>query len=98
MLGNCATGKLRMVSEPTNTSTMEITIATMGRLIKNVDMALPARGFGDEWFGIDVSAGANLLDAFGHDVLSRLQSFSDNPLAANVIADLYSSYAHLVVR
>src|SRR5271156_188511 len=38
MLGNCATGKLRTVSEPTNTMTMEITMATMGRLMKNFDM------------------------------------------------------------
>jgi hypothetical protein len=40
MLGNCATGKLRTVSEPTNTMTMEITMATMGRLMKNLDMAI----------------------------------------------------------
>src|ERR1700722_5675640 len=38
MLGNCATGKLRTVREPTNTMTMEITMATMGRLMKNFDM------------------------------------------------------------
>src|SRR5208282_3525683 len=38
MLGNCATGKLRTVSEPTNTMTIEITMATMGRLMKNFDM------------------------------------------------------------
>src|ERR1700731_3288664 len=38
MLGNCATGKLRTVSEPTKTMTMEITMATMGRLMKNFDM------------------------------------------------------------
>src|SRR5271156_5190459 len=38
MLGNWATGKLSTVSEPTNTMTMEITMATMGRLMKNFDM------------------------------------------------------------
>src|ERR1700733_8732011 len=38
MLGNCAAGKLRTVSEPTSTMTMEITMATMGRLMKNFDM------------------------------------------------------------
>src|ERR1700677_4997906 len=38
MLGNCATGKVRTVSEPTNTMTIEITMATIGRLMKNFDM------------------------------------------------------------
>src|ERR1700733_520482 len=38
MFGNCATGKLRTVSEPTNTMTMEITMATMERLMKNFDI------------------------------------------------------------
>ena len=45
MLGNWATGKLRMVSEPTSTMTMEITMATMGRLMKNFDIGLSIPGF-----------------------------------------------------
>src|ERR1700693_371277 len=44
MFGNCATGKLMIVIVPRITITIEITIATIGRLMKNLDMAftLPA--------------------------------------------------------
>src|SRR5580692_8568699 len=40
MLGNCATGKLTIVTAPTITIRIAITIATMGRLMKNLDMGL----------------------------------------------------------
>src|SRR6267142_1334942 len=39
MLGNCETGSVARVIAPTITVRMEITIATMGRLIKNFVMA-----------------------------------------------------------
>ena len=43
MLGNCAIGRPTMVTAPTITMTMAITIATIGRLMKNLDMTqLPA--------------------------------------------------------
>jgi hypothetical protein len=45
MFGNCATGKLRIVNVPTNTNRIEITIATMGRWMKNLDIGLPVLGF-----------------------------------------------------
>ena len=38
MLGYCATGRLRKETTPTITMTMEITMATIGRLMKNLDM------------------------------------------------------------
>src|SRR5580692_10736951 len=38
MLGNCATGRVAMVTAPTITVRMAITIATMGRLMKKLDM------------------------------------------------------------
>ena len=38
MFGNCATGRPEITTAPTITITMEITIATMGRLMKNLDM------------------------------------------------------------
>ena len=40
MFGNCATGKLKMLTAPTITVRMAITIATMGRLMKNLDITL----------------------------------------------------------
>jgi hypothetical protein len=38
MFGNWATGKNAIVTAPTITVRIAITIATMGRLIKNLDM------------------------------------------------------------
>jgi hypothetical protein len=39
MLGNCAMGRLKIVMAPISTMRMEITIATIGRLMKNFDMS-----------------------------------------------------------
>jgi hypothetical protein len=39
MFGNCATGKVTVITTPTITVRMAMTIATMGRLIKNFDTA-----------------------------------------------------------
>ena len=39
MLGNWATGKVTIATAPTITVSMAITIATMGRRMKNLDMA-----------------------------------------------------------
>ena len=39
MLGNCATGRLVIVTPPTITIRIAITIATIGRLMKNFDIA-----------------------------------------------------------
>src|SRR5262245_35768075 len=38
MSGNCASGKPRMATSPAITVTMEITIATIGRLIKKLEI------------------------------------------------------------
>src|SRR6185436_10001036 len=38
-LGNCATGSPTMVTSPTMTMMIEITMATIGRLMKNFDMS-----------------------------------------------------------
>src|SRR6267378_2640648 len=39
-LGNCAMGSPTIVTSPTMTMIMEITMATIGRLMKNFDMGL----------------------------------------------------------
>src|SRR5580765_6935622 len=79
MLGNCATGSLRTVSEPTRTRTMEITIATMGRLIKNFDMTLPAHRVRGEWFRIDPYSSAHFLHPFGDNPLAWIEPTCDHP-------------------
>jgi len=43
MSGNCATGSEIIEMTPTSTVRMAITIATMGRAMKNLDMAPTSR-------------------------------------------------------
>src|SRR5271155_2690784 len=97
MLGNCATGKVRMVSVPTSTRTIEITMATMGRLIKNFDMGLPSRSFRGKRLRVHLHPGTHLLHALGDHSFARFESFRNNPLVADAVADLNGSNAHLVL-
>ena len=39
MSGNCAIGSVRIATRPASTVTIAMTMATMGRLMKNLDMA-----------------------------------------------------------
>src|SRR5580658_6248377 len=98
MLGNCATGKLNTVSAPTNTMTIEITMATMGRLMKNFDMGHPSLSIrrslipgclvlGYEWFGIHAHTRAHPLHSFNHDSVSGVEPVRDDPSVVNPIAD-----------
>ena len=83
MLGNCATGSPAMVTAPTITIRIEITIATMGRLMKNLDMAVTSLPFPPRprnGFGFTTMPGPNLLHALGDHAFARLQSFVDDPL------------------
>src|ERR1700675_3446376 len=97
MLGNCATGRARMVMAPTITMTMEITMATMGRLMKNLDMGLvPLRPFGKR-FGGYLHTRAHLLDALGNNALAWFQSFRNNPLVADLAAHLDGTDADFVL-
>src|SRR5580700_3886007 len=97
MLGNCATGRLSMVIAPTSTMRIAITIATMGRLMKNFDMGLPVLCLRDKRLGVHMSALAYFLNAFGDDSFARFQSVRHNPLRPNAVADLDRSYAHLIL-
>src|SRR5580693_4049861 len=97
MLGNCATGKVRMVSVPTITKIMEITIATMGRLMKNFDIGLSVLVFCVERLGIHECAGAYFLHAFRDDLLSGMQPVRDNPPGTDTVADRYRTNADFVV-
>ena len=97
MLGNCATGKLKMVIAPTITRMIEITMATMGRLMKNFDMRSPSLGFRRKGLGVHLHAGAHLLHALDHHALSWFQSVGNDPLAADTVADLDGPDAHFVL-
>src|ERR1700733_14669903 len=95
MLGNCATGKVRMVSVPTSTKMMEITMATMGRFMKNFDIGLFSLGV--EWLRVHDRACAHLLHAFSDDLFPAIHSVRDDPLRANTVADCDGSNVDLVV-
>src|ERR1700690_3053260 len=96
MLGNCATGRVRMVMPPQITITMEITMATIGRLIKNFDMELPSWSCQREWLGIHLHSRTDFLNALGHHALAGLQSILNNPLCTDAIADSDGPNAYFV--
>src|ERR1700686_2675706 len=97
MLGNWGTGKLRMGRTPTRTRTMEITMATMGRLIKNFDMGLPPRSFRRKRLGVHLQARTHLLNTLGDDTFAGLESLGNNPLVADAVADFDRPDAHFVL-
>src|SRR6266851_3908468 len=88
MLGNWATGRLSIVIVPTITMTIEITMATMGRLMKNFDIGLPSLTFRGKRLRVHLHARTHLLHAFGNHAFASLQSVRDNPIGADTVADL----------
>src|SRR5215469_12131339 len=98
MLGNCATGRARMVSEPTSTNKIEMTMATMGRLMKNFDMALLSLRHRSVRFGIYGGAGTHFLNAFGNDFVSGFQSIRYDPVAADAVGNCDRADDDFVVR
>src|SRR5271155_1554874 len=68
MFGNCATGRAVIVTTPTITVRIAITMATIGRLMKNLDISVALH----ERLRTDLHAGTSLPDALGHHSLARL--------------------------
>src|SRR5580658_10148722 len=95
MFGNCAIGRVAMVTAPTMTVRIAMTIATIGRLMKNLDILIGSPDF-DECFRVHQRAGANVLAAFGDDTLARLQPVSDYPHGSDLLADFDLPDAHCV--
>src|SRR5262245_60064635 len=96
MFGNCATGRLVMVMPPTMTIRIEITMATMGRSMKNLDMlaylCLKPSGLGD-----NNGPFFQLSDSLHNDVVIRLQAVIDDPIRPHLFADLHRANGGLVV-
>src|SRR5271170_4794050 len=94
MFGYCATGRLNIVTSPTTTCKMAMTIATIGRLIKKRYMMqqeellsfLRRRAF--VGLRIDHRALLDLLHALGDDPLARSKPFFNQP----VVADLFAHF------
>src|ERR1700736_6729110 len=97
MLGNWATGKLRIVSAPTNTMTMEMTMATIGRLMKNFDIGYLSLASMRKRPRVHFCALPHLLDSLGDDSFSPIQPTGDHPHATDTVTDRDGSNANLVV-
>src|ERR1700688_128878 len=97
MFGNWATGRLRIVSEPTSTRTIEMTIATMGRLMKNFDMGLLHRPFCGKRLGVYAHARTHLLKPLGDDAFDGFQPLSDDPFGTDPVTDRYLANVHFAV-
>src|SRR5678815_395174 len=101
MGGNSATGNPAMVTVPTITRRIEITIATIGRRMKNLDMALLSRRLrrrsGRIWLGVYRHARTNLLHAFSDHAFARLQPVVNDPERSHPVAGLHVPNADLVI-
>src|SRR5215469_13935640 len=101
MFGNRATGSVSIVIPPTMTMRMAITIATIGRLIKNLDIELfpfwLRVGLRHEGLGLHLHSRTHFLRALGDDAFAGFQTFRNDPLAADRIADFDGLNAHFVL-
>src|SRR5229473_5394650 len=91
-------GSPAIETAPTITMRMEITMATMGRLMKNLDMELLSRRFRrcGIRLGIHRHARANFLHALGHHSFARLQAIVNDPLVAHAVTGLHVPNSNLV--
>src|SRR3974377_565995 len=108
-LGYWEMGRPRSATTPTITMTMEITMATMGRLMKKRAMSLPLLlpGGGGWRTGRrlllkrlrgDGHTGPDFLDAFHNHALARLQAFIHHPPGSGASPHRAPPEVHLVVR
>src|SRR6266478_3587515 len=94
--GNCDTGRLMRVIAPTITVSSEITMATIGRLMKNFDMLASCLGrFG----GADLhgSAVSHLHQSFHHYALAGLHPVSNDPHLPYSFSHRYGTDTDFVV-
>src|SRR5271157_856952 len=109
IFGNCAVGKTRMQMAPAMNMMIEITMATIGRLIKNLDMRfqLDRRmlGIGRPSLldirrirlRIDLGAIFDFLYAFSDHAIASLQTVVDNPQETKLCADLNRHNGYFVI-
>src|SRR5437879_1071550 len=93
-------GSCTMATTPTITMRMEITMATMGRLMKNLAIAgLLRRAGPGGGHGLDPNllAGARAIEALDDDPLARLQPLRDDPQGAHARARFHGPYLDRVV-
>src|SRR5580658_1953995 len=92
MFGNWATGSAKIVTAPMITVRIAMTMATMGRLMKNLDISLGLH----ERLHADFDSGTNLLGPLDNHALARFQPIADHPHRADSIANFDRLNAHRV--
>src|SRR5579871_2726489 len=114
MLGNCCVGSSRMATAPAMVIRMAMTMATIGRLMKNFDMSVapgcPLRCRGSPWPGNYRNASGlhqfrrgrrehlHLLDALDHDALARFHTLGHNPVRPDALPHLHRTEGRLALR
>src|SRR4029453_5929477 len=105
--GNCATGSRNTITAPPITKMMAMTIATIGRFMKNLDMgslSLPGRRARGGGGGRAVGVGTHddpvldLLEALRHDAFAWLEPLTDDPEPVYLLAGLHRAERYLVLR
>src|SRR5215469_11658642 len=86
-----------MVSEPTKTRTIEMTIATMGRLMKNFDMGLLHRRFCRKRLGVYAHARTHFLNSLSDDAFTGFQPLGNDPSGTDAITHRHGANVHFAV-
>src|SRR5712671_5479807 len=92
--GNCAIGSACIATRPASTVTIAMTMATIGRPMKNRDTSVSLWCVRERLHVHDRSIGRGR--AFHHDALPRLETAIDDPAAAHSLAGLHSPRRDLV--
>src|SRR4029079_365248 len=98
--GYCSKDSPRRVLSPSITMMIEMTMATMGRRMKKLAMALRPggrrgrrRGVLDaHHLGLDLHAGASLLQTLDDDAIARGQPLVDDPQGADPLAGVHGAH------
>src|SRR6185436_1417446 len=101
--GYCSKLRLRRVLSPSRTMMIEMTMATMGRRMKNCAMALALRHrdggrLGGGRTGRHLHPRADFLHALHHDPVAGFQPFVDEPEGADALPRLDHAQLDSVVR
>src|ERR1700746_43484 len=105
MLGNCATGRGAIVTAPTITIRIAITIATMGRLMKNLDIirflcvraSQRSLDITLKWLVSHGHSRPEVLLTFDNHAFTGIQSFLDDPHRITALSHLHGTHADAVV-
>src|ERR1700677_11952 len=97
ILGNCEMGSPRIVMAPMMTVRIAITMATIGRLMKNLDISSVTAGRSIERNGCNRAAGFDFLSAFRDDLIARHQTGADDPHRVDALTGLNGANGDLVI-